>query len=284
MRPTPLQREKRLQERLMNAFDGKTPVIFEENGRKGVKMDSGELVVPAVYDSIEPEKDYFHCYRYVVVKDGKYGLVDIGTSMILDREWLVLLDVELLFPWEDDWKGNEDVVICQNGTYGIWDWHVRLEPVYDSIRKIRDSSEWLVCKEGKYGVVGIDSRCAPLPCEYDEITLVCYEQEGFINSSFTPSAYYLLRQGDKFGLWTAHGHSMKSPLFLPVVYDEILPPTDDWGLRLIKDGVCGYLDKECNFTPNLFEVPLWWEEYYYYSEAANDRIFRFQIEKMPISH
>ena len=52
-------------------------VFNGENGKMGVKLSNGEIVIPALYDEIAyTYHDYIAAKRpYVAIKDGKYGLV-----------------------------------------------------------------------------------------------------------------------------------------------------------------------------------------------------------------
>ena len=193
-------------------FDDRVPILIEENGRKGLKMSDGEIVIPPIYDTIEQLRSFTtSSYLYKVVKDGKYGMIDVEHDKVVTR-----LDVEYS---SFQCLPNDDLLLCKNGKYGVWDWHIYV------------------------------------PCEYDEITFVEYEKKqniGELEWDYHDN-YLLLRKGDKYGLW-----SIDTKL-LPPIYDEIAPPIDDWGIRVKKDGEWGYLYKNNNFTTDISEVPLKWE-------------------------
>lgn len=190
-------------------FDDRVPILIEENGRKGLKMSDGEIVIPTIYDTIEQLRSFStSSYLYKVAKDGKYGMIDVEYDKVVTR-----LEVEYD---SFQWLPNDDLLLCKDGKYGVWDWHIYV------------------------------------PCEYDEITFVEYEKKQSIGENYHDN-YLLLRKGNKYGLW-----SIDTKL-LPTIYDEIAPPIDDWGIRVKKDGKWGYLDKNDNFTTDLSEVPLKWE-------------------------
>lgn len=122
----------------------KMTAMFEENGKCGVKDVMGEIIVPAMFDSIpmvlsEDLKDcvlpvvkdgkygfvkpdgkgtmavecmydnihFYNCYYYVV-KDGKYGLYGMGGTELLP----VMAD-KIYEPW------NDLVVYELDGKYGF---------------------------------------------------------------------------------------------------------------------------------------------------------------------
>ena len=177
-------------------FEDGIPTIFEEDGKKGIKMGNGERIVPSIYDSIK-ELD-MPTVQYSVELDGRYGVLEI------------------------DFNGNV---------------RTKLELEYDLFQRLKYGEYYLVCKNNKYGIWHND-LC--LSCEYDEIRL-------FENNDF------LLYKDGKYGLW------LNDIKLLPTIYDEIAPPIDDWGIRVKKDGEWGYLDKNYNFTTDISEVPLKWE-------------------------
>lgn len=192
-------------------FEDGIPTIFEESGKKGIKMGNGERIVPSIYDTIK-ELD-MPTFQYSVELEGKFGVLEI------------------------DFNGNVAT---------------KLEIEYDLFQYIKYGEYYSVRKNNKYGIWHND-LC--LPCEYDEITFIEYEKKqilGELEWDYHDN-YLLLRKGNKYGLW-----SIDTKL-LPTIYDEIAPPIDDWGIRVKKDGVWGYLNKNNDFTTDISEVPLKWE-------------------------
>lgn len=177
-------------------FEDGIPTIFEEDGKKGIKMGNGERIVPSIYTSIK-ELD-MPTIQYSVEMDGKFGVLEI------------------------DFNGNVTT---------------KLEIEYDLFQYLKYGEYYLVRKNNKYGIWH-NGLC--LSCEYDEIKI-------FENNDF------LLYKDGKYGLW------LNDMMLLPTIYDEIAPPIDDWGIRVKKDGEWGYLDKNNNFTTDISEVPLKWE-------------------------
>lgn len=225
-------------------FDDGLPSIYEENGKMGVKMSNGVKVIPPIYNTIK-ELDMLTA-QYMVEFKGKYGVLEIDPN----GEVSTKLEIEYdLFKYVKD---VECYLIGKNDKFGIWHNDLHLPCECNKIQLL-NNNDLLICKNGKYGVW--DWHIC-VPCDYDEITLVEYEKEcGVGELKWTGrDEYYLLKQGDKYGLW-----SIDTQL-LPTIYDEIAPPIDEWGIKVKKNDVWGYLDKEHNFTTDLSKVPLKWED------------------------
>ena len=224
-------------------FEDGLPTIFEENGKMGVKMGDGTRVITPIYNTIK-ELD-MPTAQYMVALDGKYGVLEVNYNGEITTKLEIEYDLFQLL------KYGEHYLVRKNNKYGIWHNHLFLPCEYDEIRVI-GNNDFLICKNGKYGVY--DWHIC-VPCEYDEIKYIEYElKKKFCELEYTSCEnYMLLRQGDKYGLWS------KETQLLPTIYDEVVPPTDEWGIKVKKDGVWGYFDKEHNFTTDLSKVPLEWE-------------------------
>lgn len=224
-------------------FEDGIPTIFEESGKKGIKMGNGERIVPSIYDSIK-ELD-MPTFQYSVELDGKFGVLEI------DFNGNVATKLEIEYDLFQYIKYGEYYSVRKNNKYGIWHNDLCLPCEYDEIR-VFENNDLLLCKDGKYGMWDWHIY---VPCEYDEITFIEYEKKqilGELEWDYHDN-YLLLRKGNKYGLW-----SIDTKL-LPTIYDEIAPPIDGWGIRVKKDGVWGYLNKNNDFTTDISEVPLKWE-------------------------
>ena len=224
-------------------FEDGLPIIFEVNGKKGIKMSNGERVVPSIYNSIK-ELDML-TVQYSVELDAKYGVLEI------DYDGNITTKLELEYDLFQRLKYGEYYLVRKNNKYGIWHNDLSLPCEYDSIQLL-ENDDFLISKDGKYGVCNGYNN---IPCEYDEISCVEYEliKKCFDLECTTYHHYLLLRKGGKYGLWSTETG------LLPSIYDEILTPTDEWGFKVNKNGIWGYLDKNNNFTTDISEVPLEWE-------------------------
>lgn len=165
-----------------------------------------------------------------------------------------------------DVDGNEEYEdyvyrLERNGKYGLielensFDVKVKeyLPIEYDELKQITYNGGLfvLVKKDNKYGLY---SRIFEwiLPLECDNMTVVSYKDDW---SEFIGRREYLLYQKkDKYGV-----------VFIPhfsktdAEFEEILPPVDEYGIRVKKNSIWGHLNKQRQFTPDLSQVPMKWE-------------------------
>ena len=165
-----------------------------------------------------------------------------------------------------DVDGNEEYEdyvyrLERNGKYGLielensFDVKVKeyLPIEYDELKQITYNGGLfvLVKKDNKYGLYSRTFEWI-LPLECDNMTVVSYKDDW---SEFIGRREYLLYQKkDKYGV-----------VFIPhfsktdAEFEEILPPVDEYGIRAEKNGIWGHLNKQRQFTPDLSQVPMKWE-------------------------
>lgn len=165
-----------------------------------------------------------------------------------------------------DVDGNEEYEdyvyrLERNGKYGLielensFDVKVKeyLPIEYDELKQITYNGGLfvLVKKDNKYGLYSRTFEWI-LPLECDNMTVVSYKDDW---SEFIGRREYLLYQKkDKYGV-----------VFIPhfsktdAEFEEILPPVDEYGIRVKKNGIWGHLNKQRQFTPDLSQVPMKWE-------------------------
>ena len=166
-----------------------------------------------------------------------------------------------------DVDGNEEYEdyvyrLERNGKYGLielensFDVKVKeyLSIEYDELKQITYNGGLfvLVKKNNKYGLYSRTFEWI-LPLECDNMTVVYYKDDW---SEFIGRREYLLYQKkDKYGV-----------VFIPhfsktdAEFEEILPPVDEYGIRVKKNGIWGHLNKQRQFTPDLSQVPMEWEK------------------------
>lgn len=165
-----------------------------------------------------------------------------------------------------DVDGNEEYEdyvyrLERNGKYGLielensFDVKVKeyLSIEYDELKQITYNGGLfvLVKKNNKYGLYSRTFEWI-LPLECDNMTVISYIDDW---SEFIGRREYLLYQKkDKYGV-----------VFIPhfsktdAEFEEILPPVDEYGIRVKKNGIWGHLNKQRQFTPDLSQVPMKWE-------------------------
>ena len=192
--------------------------------------------------------------------NGKQGIETKGGLILYQPVFdsIVRLDVYISEEFEDYVYRLE-----RNGKYGLIElekYFIDVElkeylPIeYDELKQVTyNRGLFVIARKGN--MYGLYSRTFKwiLSLEYDNMTVVYYKDDW---SEFKGRCEYLLYQkGDKYGV-----------VFIPhfsktdAVFDEILPPIDEYGIRLKKDGVWGHLNKQRQFTPDLSQVPMEWEQ------------------------
>ena len=190
--------------------------------------------------------------------NGKQGIESKGGLILYHPVFdsIVRFDVDIDEVYEDYVYRLE-----RNGKYGL----VQLRnfigvetkeylPIeYDELKQITYNGGLfvLVMKDNKYGLYSRTFEWI-LPLECDNMTVVYYKDDW---SEFIGRREYLLYQKkDKYGV-----------VFIPhfsktdAEFEEILPPVDEYGIRVKKNGIWGHLNKQRQFTPDLSQVPMKWE-------------------------
>ena len=191
--------------------------------------------------------------------NGKQGIESKGGLIVYHPVFdsIVRFDVDIDEVYEDYVYRLE-----RNGKYGL----VQLRnfigvetkeylPIeYDELKQITyNRALFVIARKGnKYGLYSRVFNWI-LPLEYDNMSVVFYKDDW---SKYVGGREYLLYQkGDKYGV-----------VFIPrffrtdAEFEEILPPMDEYGIRVKKDGVWGHLNKQRQFTPDLSQVPMEWEQ------------------------
>lgn len=190
------------------------------NGKQGIETKGGLILYHPIFDSIVR----FDVYGNEEYEDYVYRLERNGKYGLIELENSFDVKVKEYLPIEYD----ELKQITYNGGLFV-----------------------LVKKDNKYGLYSRTFEWI-LPLECDNMTVVSYKDDW---SEFIGRCEYLLYQkGNKYGV-----------VFIPhfsktdAEFDEILPPVDEYGIRVKKSGVWGHLNKQRQFTPDLSQVPMKWE-------------------------
>ena len=197
-------------------------------------------------------------FEFTNGSNGKQGIETKGGLILYHPifDSIVRLDVYISEEFEDYVYRLE-----RNGKYGLielensFDVKVKeyLSIEYDELKQITYNGGLfvLVKKDNKYGLYSRTFEWI-LPLECDNMTVISYIDDW---SEFIGRREYLLYQKkDKYGV-----------VFIPhfskteAEFEEILPPVDEYGIRVKKNGIWGHLNKQRQFTPDLSQVPMEWE-------------------------
>ena len=137
-------------------------IVFDENGKYGLKSKGfNQIVIPAIYDSINPCWSNF----FIVEEEGKYGVVSTG-----------YFDYSIVYPIVCDTINPSyiDLLIIQvNGKYGILKMEgqcirILVETNYDEIIKEEEEEVYIIKKDGKLGLYHHGITIHP---QFDEINV-----------------------------------------------------------------------------------------------------------------
>ena len=165
-------------------------VFTGENGKMGVKLSNGEIVIPALYDEIAYTYDSFEADTrpYVAMKDGKYGLVlpdgkgteltpfvyeiiasvpEIPNHFLYRKEegnrfGIMAMDGREVTPCNlDSYSCDGQTVYFRSGEHhGLWQWVINelLEPIYDDIEVLDIDEPTLFTLNGEKGYVKVEDH------------------------------------------------------------------------------------------------------------------------------
>ena len=170
--------------------NGFSEVFVNENGKKGVKLHDGKIVVPANYDEIVYVYDKFTADSrpYVAIKDGKFGLVkpdgkgtvvapfvydnisvmpDIPNHYLYKTNNSQQFGILSFYGCEitpciiDSYSCNgQTIYFNSNNRRGLWQWVINelLEPIYDNIEVLDIEEPTLFTLNGEKGYVKVEDH------------------------------------------------------------------------------------------------------------------------------
>ena len=165
-------------------------VVFEENGKKGMKNVKGEIVVPAIYDGFCIPEPYYHKSMPVgaklgdkvalVTRDGKgtpitefeYHFVARIPFTVIYAVWkkedlkhfALMVCQKVITPYEIEAYGevcDGTVRLVSEGKTGMLAYEIGLiyiKPEYDEIYDNGVGNDFVFVKDGKSGRVTLDKR------------------------------------------------------------------------------------------------------------------------------
>ena len=165
-------------------------VFTGENGKKGVKLPNGRVIIPANYDEFAyTYSDFIWDTRpYVAIKDGKYGLVrpdgkgteltpfvyeiiaavpEIPNYFLYKKEkgerfGIMAMDGREVTPCNlDSYSCDGQTVYFRSGNHqGLWQWVIDelQEPIYDDIEVLDIDEPTLFTLNGEKGYVKVEDH------------------------------------------------------------------------------------------------------------------------------
>lgn len=195
-------------------------IIEDPNGKKGIESKGGLIIYHPVFDTIIRFKTFNHDFFEEYI----YCLGKSGKYGLTEIKGFLEYEVKEYLPIE-----------------------------FDELKQITyDGGLFVIAKKGeKFGLYSRVFKWV-LALEYDDMNIITFEDNW---SKYQGVKEYLLyKKGDKYGVMFPPYFHMNN-----VEYDEILPPIDEYGVRVKKNGINGYLNKHKQFTTDLSQVAMEWE-------------------------
>ena len=178
-------------------------------------------------EEYQPMKDFIH----TVQENGKEGVRNDFFN-----HWIVPPIFDKIV---DDTNANLNYIVMDNGKYGIIQSDGKgtlvCPCIYDQIESLSDFGDLVkITVNGKYGLIelyGGDFAKVKVEPIYDDI------QE-------TDGGYVILKKNGKCGLF-------KYGYVLPTEYERIFIPTVMGWIKVMKNGVWGYVDTNNEFTEDM---------------------------------
>lgn len=174
--------------------------------------------------------------------------------------------------------------ICKNGKEGVINLFLNcyiIPPIFDKVLcEVNCGYNYIVAIGGKYGIVQSNNNGSlVLPCIYDNIEplnkfedivkieldgkygVVCLYGGDFARITIEPiydlieeanCGFIILKKNGKYGLY-------KYGYILPTEYERIFIPVVLGWVKVLKDGVLGYIDIDRNFTSDINKAYLYSE-------------------------
>ena len=201
---------------------------------------------------------YKPIYEVMEASNGKKGIKRIGGDIVTQPLYDSIVEFDMGQEFDEPSMFNKYVYrLEQDSKYGLVEVdsikETEILPLeYDELIQVKGEDRlFVIGKKGeKYGLFLYQYGWF-LPVDNDTITIVEYREK----NSYNWHRYILIKKDNKYGV-----------LLLPrvhkvaFVFDEVLPPIDEFGIIAKKKGVWGHIGKDYKFTSDLSEVRMEWED------------------------
>lgn len=153
-------------------------LVLEKDGKKGViNSKTKEIVVPVEYQEVQSASDLLEDGYVVKNQDGKYGLIGLDKSKILEEKYTEIKKIS---------KNNFYAVVEEEKLEIInKKGEVVLDKGFDQVVDMQ-TERFLVVKDGKYGVISTEG-----------IKVIGFDYE---DMKYAFSNYYIAKKDGKYGI------------------------------------------------------------------------------------
>lgn len=205
-------------------------IRFIQDGLWGFKdVDSGEVMIPAQYELLDPYLDSDLAAAY---KGGNWGFINRKNEIVIPFSYL---EVSCFSKGVASVRvGNHWGLINEKGVEII-------PPEYDSVSFMNSDNRVIVLKQNKYGVIESSGRIF-LPCEYDSIKYG--NGAGYYEVTRNGKKEYISKTGEMIEIKAYD----KSPIGIGSIYYTVC-----------KNGLWGVVyDNGIEVVPCVYSRPLGW--------------------------
>lgn len=194
-------------------------LVLKKDTNYGIANTKGHIVVPVQYLSVKPiEKDVNNGY-IIKNSENKYGVISSNGNIALECKYDEIEDMvdanRYLVKENEKWMliaedgtsylagkvndvidmNNGDVIIKQNGKYGVENiqTELKLPYEYDDLAYLFDN-KYLAKKDGKYGMINTNNEVV-VDFKYDEI--IYKKGDGYVKGKIANNSYeYINKDGN----------------------------------------------------------------------------------------
>ena len=170
-------------------------LLIEKDGKVGLCNSDGNIIIDVNYKNISAlGEDYKNGY-IVTNEDGKYGVIDVNKTIILEPEYDDILPV----------YGNGKYVVKENGKYELIDKEkqVLISDGFDEIEEI-NGEQVIIKKNGKYGVINLEKE-EIISTNYDELDYISNEN-------------YIAKKAGKYGVISTEEKELLPFEYISIIY------------------------------------------------------------------
>lgn len=233
--------------------------LVKLNGKWGVVNENNQIILPIEYDDIR---------HNLIQKNGKWGCFNIR-----QEKWVIPILYDKLV------RGSEYFKILVENKWGIINTknEMMVEPLYDDILVFQDHCR--IKKDGKWGLIGLNNNQMMIAPIFENLEIRSFYQiarngkksalidkTGKLLTAFEydvinswNKTLLIVYRGTKSGLINSNGKEV-----LPIIYDKIYRPSNDWRPNKRREKKFGVLEKDGKMglidTKGKVVLPAWYQD------------------------